>query len=72
MTALDTLAKGQTAIVHSFSDDETACKLMSMGILPGSMVKMIRKAPFGGAIYIQADNQQFAIRNYEAACVLLS
>ncbi|MEM6316808.1 MAG: FeoA family protein [Bacteroidota bacterium] len=72
MTALDTLQLGQTATIRSFSDEETACKMMSMGILPGSKVKMIRKAPFGGAVYIQADNQHFAIRNKEAACVLLS
>ena len=71
MTELSTLAPGKTATIHSFSDEETACKMMSMGILPGTTVKLIRKAPFGGAIYIQADNQQFAIRNNEAACVML-
>ncbi len=71
MTALNSLAPGKSAIIHSFSDEATACKMMSMGILPGSKVKLIRKAPFGGAIYIKADNQQFAIRNNEAECVVL-
>jgi Fe2+ transport system protein FeoA len=42
-----------------------------MGLLPGNTVQMIRKAPFGGAVYIKADNQQFAIRNSEAECIVL-
>ncbi len=72
MIELLALEPGKSAIIQSFSDEETACKMMSMGILPGSTVTFIRKAPFGGAIYIKADNQQFAIRNKEAACVMLS
>ena len=72
MIDLNALEPGKSATIQSFSDEETACKMMSMGILPGSIVKLVRKAPFGGAIYIKADNQQFAIRNKEAACVLLS
>lgn len=72
MKELIALEPGQSATIRSFSDEATACKLMSMGILPGSSIKMIRKAPFGGAFYVKADNQQFAIRNSEAACILLS
>jgi len=72
MIALSALKKGESRTIHSFSDEATACKLMSMGILPGSSVKLIRKAPFGGAIYIKADHQQFAIRNTEAACIVLN
>lgn len=72
MAVLSTLAPGKSGIIHSFSDEATACKMMSMGILPGSSVKLIRKAPFGGAIYIKADHQQFAIRNTEAECIVLN
>jgi ferrous iron transport protein A len=71
MRALSQLKSGQTATIASFSDDIAACKLMSMGLLPGNTVQMIRKAPFGGAVYIKADNQQFAIRNSEAECIVL-
>jgi len=72
MIELLALKPGKSGTIQSFSDNETACKMMSMGILPGSTVKVVRKAPFGGAIYIKADNQQFAIRNKEAACIMLS
>ncbi len=71
MSALNELKPGESAVIHSFSDEETAYKFLSMGILPGSTVEMIRKAPFGGAFYIKADYQQFAIRNQEAACIVL-
>ena len=71
MLALNQLKPGESAIVHSFRDEEMAYKLLSMGILPGSSVQMIRKAPFGGAFYIKADFQQFAIRNQEAECIVL-
>ncbi len=71
MPTLSALKNRESGTIHSFSDEATACKLMSMGILPGSKVKLIRKAPFGGAVYIKADNQQFAIRNAEAACIIL-
>ena len=72
MVALNALKKGESGTIHSFSDEATACKMMSMGILPGSVVKLIRKSPFGGAIYIKADRHQFAIRNTEAACIVLN
>lgn len=72
MMSLSRLELGKSGTIHSFSDEATACKMMSMGILPGSIVKLIRKAPFGGAVYIKADHQQFAIRNTEAACIVLN
>lgn len=72
MTELSTLKPGNSATVHSFLDEETACKMISMGILPGSKIKLVRKAPFGGAMYIKSDNQQFAIRNKEAECIVLN
>ena len=48
-----------------------AGKLMSMGLLPGSMVELVRKAPFGHAYYIKADGVRFALREEEAASIFL-
>lgn len=71
MLVLSKLKKGERGMIDSFSDQEIGCKLMSMGILPGSKVQILRKAPFGGAVYLKLDNQQFAIRNNEAECIVL-
>lgn len=48
-----------------------ASKLMSMGILPGSQVNMIRKAPMGGGWYIKVDNKVIAMRAEELNCIVL-
>lgn len=68
---LNHLEKGGSGMIEKFSDEQIACKLMTMGILPGQKVVVIRKAPLGGAIYLKTDHQQFAIRNTEAACILI-
>lgn len=65
------LALGEKATIAAFSDEQAGCKLMTMGILPGNEVKVVRKAPLGGAIYLKTEHQQFAIRNKEAACIVL-
>ncbi len=44
---------------------------MAMGILPGSVVKIIRRAPFGGGCYIKADNILLALRKDEACTIVI-
>lgn len=48
-----------------------ACKLLAMGILPGTEIELIRKAPFGGGCYVKADNILVALREAEAKCIVL-
>jgi len=68
---LNHLQLGERGTIATFSDEQAGCKLMTMGILPGSEVKIVRKSPLGGAIYLKMDHQQFAIRNKEAECIML-
>ena len=42
-----------------------------MGLLPGTRIEMIRKSPFGNAYYVKADGVRFALREEEAASILL-
>ena len=62
---------GESGIVKSFDDLRYASKLMTMGILPKSYVKVVRKSPFGDALYLQLDKQKIAIRNSEGRAILL-
>lgn len=62
---------GSTAIIGEFSNGYVACKLMAMGLLPGSAISLMHKAPFGGAYYIKAKNHYVALRSNEAKNVLL-
>lgn len=63
---------GEDAIIGEFSNGYVACKLMAMGLLPGSTVSLMRKAPFGGAYYVKAKNHYVALRKNEAENVLLT
>jgi ferrous iron transport protein A len=65
------LKVGENAIIGEFSNGFVACKLMAMGLLPGSAILLVRKSPFGGAYYIRAKNHYIALRDHEASYVLL-
>lgn len=57
--------------VSHYTNDSIGGKLMSMGILPGSRVELVRRAPFGGGWYIKVDNLYLALRMEEASSVVL-
>jgi ferrous iron transport protein A len=70
-TTLTSLKPGVQGIVDSFSDHYIGGKLLSMGILPGSKVEIVRKSPLGGSIYTKVNNSLVALRKEEAACIML-
>jgi ferrous iron transport protein A len=61
----------ESARAIAFENPALAGKLTSMGLLPGSLVELIRRAPFGHAYYIKADGVRLALREEEAASILL-
>lgn len=61
----------ESARAIAFSDQALAGKLTAMGFLPGTMVELVRKAPFGKAYYIKADGVRLALREEEALSILL-
>ena len=65
------LQKGESALVASFNDVTCACKLLTLGLLPQMKITMVRKSPFGDALYLRLDNQLIAVRRQEAATILL-
>lgn len=60
------LKVGQSAIIKQFFDLDATCKLISMGFIPNARIEVVRKVPFGGALYIKVDNQFIAMRRSEA------
>ena len=69
--SLDNLKKGSVGFVSHFTSDKVASKLLTMGILPGTRLEFVRKAPFGGGYYIKADQNFLALRKQEAACIIV-
>lgn len=65
------LKVGNKGYVSHFTDHCMACKMLSMGILPGTQIELVRSAPFGGGCYIKADQLLIALRRAEACCIVL-
>lgn len=61
----------ESANTIAFSDPALAGKLTAMGVLPGTRIEMVRTAPFGEAYYIKADGVRMALREEEAASILI-
>ncbi len=69
-TLLD-LLPGESAYIHKLDLGISTCRLLNLGVLPKTLVTMVRKAPFGGAYYIKLDGHQLAVRTEEAATIIL-
>ena len=51
--------------IKGYRDKQVARKLVSMGILPGMTMKIVRISPFGRSFYIKVGNQIVAMRKDE-------
>ena len=69
-TLLD-VADGQEAVVKRFNDHHIASKLLAIGIIPDVKIKVVRRSPLGGALYLKLDDTFFAIRNQEAKNIIV-
>ncbi|MFT6319880.1 MAG: ferrous iron transport protein A [Granulosicoccus sp.] len=68
---LSDLKIGQKSIVQNFTDSQMGGKLMTMGMLPGSLVELVRKASAGRTFFIKVNGFGMAVRKNEAANILL-
>ncbi|MGB3547348.1 MAG: FeoA family protein [Saprospiraceae bacterium] len=71
VVALLKLRPGHAGIVERFTSERLACKLLDIGVVPGSRIQLIRKAPFGGGWYVKVDRQCIALRKQELACIVM-
>jgi len=65
------LKQHESALAIAFNDSALAGKLTAMGVLPGARVELVRSAPFGNAYYVKVDGVRLALREEEAASILL-
>ena len=69
-TVID-LRVGELGYIKSCQNQHYACKLLALGLLPKATVRVVRKAPFGGALYIKIGNHQVALRKEEAVALII-
>lgn len=70
-TVLSALELGTRRVIAEYTDPFIAGKLISMGILPGSEVEIVRRSLFGNSIYAKIEYSLVALRKEEAACIVL-
>ena len=61
-TTINSLKKGEKAIINSFDVDIIPLKLLEMGCLPGNKVELIQIAPFGDPLFLNINDSLLAIR----------
>ncbi len=70
MSTLYDLNINTSAQVHSLKNSDEFCsRLSEMGVVPGSMVRMVKKNPFGGPVQIKLNDYYIAIRREDAELI---
>ncbi|WP_194768664.1 ferrous iron transport protein A [Tamlana sp. I1] len=65
------LKRGESAIITDVSSANIPLKLLEMGCLPGSTVKLVQLAPFQDPMYLDINGSHLAIRKETAALILI-
>ncbi|MCA1962712.1 MAG: ferrous iron transport protein A [Prosthecobacter sp.] len=72
-STLAQLPIGSSALIHSMPTGRAGLtRLRELGLTPGVRVKVIRRAPLGEPLQICVRGSQIAMRNHEAAHILVT
>lgn len=73
LVKLAEMRPGQRGIVTEFSgDDGQQMRLMEMGLLPGTEVRFVRKAPLGDPLEVEVRGFHLSLRKVEASRIAIS
>ena len=71
-TSLDMLRPGQSGtVVGVMSSDDTGRRLMEMGVVRGSKVKLVKLAPLGDPLELELEGYHLSLRKAEAHSILV-
>jgi len=72
-STLDKLKAGQSGLVTSImGDGSTLSRLMEMGMVSGSIVKLERVSPFGCPLAVRVKGTSIAVRKQDAMNISLT
>jgi Fe2+ transport system protein FeoA len=69
MKTLRELAPGERGTITGFASDDPPSRLLEMGLLPGTLVEVVRLAPLGDPIDLKVRGYHLSIRKHEAASI---
>jgi ferrous iron transport protein A len=65
---LDRLASGERATIVRLSGEPSACRrLMELGLVPGTPIEVVRRAPLGDPLELAARGVHLSLRRTEAS-----
>jgi len=66
------LHPGEFAVITGFTEDiNTDSRLLEMGLLPGSVIRMIKQAPFGGPVELKIKDYYLSLRVEDSAKIIV-
>ena len=68
---LSEMEVGSKVKIHSFESDDIILKLMEMGCLPGEVISVEKKAPWGDPISIIVSGYRLSLRLNEAEKIIV-
>lgn len=71
MEGLRDLHIGERATVVEFKEGEFALKMMEMGVVPGKIIRLVRRAPAGNPIVIESGMSLIAVRLEESETMMI-
>ena len=72
MDTCNKLKDGSPSVLVEVQDPVLASRLISMGIFPGTIIRLIRSTLGGNTYFIQAGDHYFAMRKREVNALLVS
>lgn len=68
---LSELTPGTTGKIHSIADNDLLLKLMEMGCVPGEIVRLDQRAPWGDPISVTVAGYNLSLRLNEAEAIFV-
>ena len=72
MKRLIELKPGQSGIFERCNDQKHQGKLLTLGFVSKAQITMVRKAPYGKAVYIMVNDNMVALRHNEASAIYVT
>jgi ferrous iron transport protein A len=70
--SLDRIVPGSRAVVHDIkAEDSFTRSLLELGLVPGTEIEVVRRAPLGDPIELVVRGSHFSIRRREARRILV-
>lgn len=72
MTSLDALASGSRARIVALGGERSfRCRLMELGLLPGTTLRLVRRVDVGGVLEVEVRGCRLTVRRGEARELLV-